>query len=229
MEYIRKNLEEIRRNIAEAALKSGRAPEDITLVGVTKTVEPEKIAALLDLGVKDLGENRVQELNEKMPLLTARAPRWHLIGNLQKNKIKYVIGRVAMIQSLESSALAEAVSAAAEKAGTRVDALIEINIAGEISKHGAAPSEALSIARGIEELPGLRLRGLMCVAPFVDNSEKNRFHFREMFQLYIDIRDKMRHNNIDTLSMGMSGDYAVAIEEGATMARVGTSLFGGRN
>lgn len=228
MEHIKKNLEIVKSRISEAADKSGRSEKDITLVGVTKTVGIDDVNSLIRLGVTNLGENRVQELVEKYPLAEDGA-KWHLIGNLQKNKIKYIMDKVILIQSVESVELGEAINKMAERCGIVMDILLEANIAGEATKHGIIPEHILRTARRLTELKNIRLCGLMTVAPFVENMETNRDYFKKMFNLYVDIREKIDNNGINILSMGMTGDYVAAIEEGSTMIRVGTGIFGERS
>jgi len=223
------NLKIINENIARAAQKSGRQAEDITLIAVTKTVDPQvlqgKLDALLAGGVSHLGENRVQELTAKQPLL-GDAVAWHMIGNLQRNKVRNVVGRVALIHSLDSLRLAEEISRIAVRENVRADVLIEVNIADEDTKHGITPETAMALAQEAAQLPNIAIKGLMAIAPFVDDGEENRTHFRKMAQLFAEMKaagHDMRH-----LSMGMTIDYEVAIEEGATMVRIGTAIFGER-
>jgi pyridoxal phosphate enzyme (YggS family) len=227
VENIKRNLEIVNENIGEAADKSGRKRGDITLVGVTKTIDAERINSLVSLGVTNLGENRVQELTGKYELVNGCS--WHLIGNLQKNKVKYVIDKVSLIQSVESLALAQQINNEAYKRNTVAEILLEINIAGEATKHGINPHECLGFVRELERFGNIRLQGLMTVAPFVENGEENRDFFKKMFDLYVDISAKIVNNkHMLVLSMGMTGDYVQAIEEGANMVRVGTGIFGRR-
>jgi pyridoxal phosphate enzyme (YggS family) len=230
---IEKNVKIIQENIAEAARKSGRCASDITLIGVTKTVEASRIRTLIKAGVTHLGENRAQEFLPKYVELTDEAPVWHFIGNLQRNKVKQIIDKVSMIHSIDSLDLAAEVSKRAKMTGITTDVLIGINIAGEASKQGIPPENAKVFAEQLFLLPNVRLRGLMCVAPFVENGEENRLLFRKMRILGVDIFKTSLYNSIPfgnpfVLSMGMSGDYITAIEEGATMVRIGTALVGGR-
>lgn len=228
MDGIDANLQIVKERIAEAADKSGRDLSDITLIGVTKTIEPERINRLVSLGVTNLGENRVQELLSKQPLIEAGV-KWHLIGNLQKNKVKYIIDKVILIQSVESMELAKQIDKEAEKRRIIMDILMEVNIADEATKHGVTPNNILKTANELSQLNNIRLCGLMTVAPFVEKQEANRDYFKKMFNLYVDMREKIDNNDITILSMGMTGDFAVAIEEGATMVRIGTGIFGERN
>lgn len=226
MVLIEENLKEIRENIRKAAIRSGRKPEDITLVAVTKTISVDRIQEAIELDVNVLGENRVQELLEKYPKLHAQ---WHLIGHLQSNKVKYIIDKVDLIHSVDSLRLAQEIDRQAKKYKKVMPVLVEVNVAGEDTKHGVALGEAEGLVAALAELPHLQVKGLMTVAPFVENPEENRVWFRKMRQLYVDILQKI-HNNIDMqyLSMGMSNDYVVAIEEGSNMVRIGTGIFGKR-
>jgi pyridoxal phosphate enzyme (YggS family) len=174
--------------------------------------------------VNNLGENRVQEMLGKIPEVPGAA--WHLIGHLQTNKVKAVIGKAALIHSVDSARLGREISKHA--AANPADILMEINIAGEDSKHGVPPEGALALARELAGLPGVRLRGLMTVAPFDANPENNRIYFRKMRETLVDISSKLGYDCFNELSMGMTGDYQIAVEEGATMVRIGTGLFGGR-
>jgi len=223
------NLLEINNAITAAAIKSGRQPQDIQLVGVTKTITPERINQLLAAGVSNLGESRVQDFLPKYDALKLSHPQptWHFIGHLQRNKVKFIIDKAALIHSVDSVALAEEIDKRAEKAGIIADILIEINIAGEDSKHGINPEEAVNFTKKLSIFNNIRIKGLMCIAPNVKNPEKNRRYFAKMFNLLIDINASGMHNyTLTELSMGMSGDYTVAIEEGATMVRIGTALVG---
>jgi len=227
MEYIGNNLKIINERIAKAAIKSGRKPEDITLIAVTKTIEPDQINEAIRHGITDLGENRVQELLRKKPAVNPA--KWHMIGHLQRNKVRMIIDQTCLIHSLDSPALAEEIQKNAEKQGIVVDALIEINIMDEQSKFGVKPEDAAEFAGQLEKYGNIRLRGLMCVAPFVEIAERNRDCFRQMCKILLDIREQNRHNsNMNILSMGMSNDFEIAIEEGANMVRIGTSIFGER-
>ena len=224
---IRKNLLEVKNNIARAAEKSGRT-DSVTLIAVSKTKPVEMLREAYDAGVRDFGENKVQEIVDKYPQLPDDI-RWHLIGHLQTNKVKYIIDKVCLIHSVDSYKLAEEISRQAVKHGVTADILIEVNVAGEESKFGVTPENTEELVRMISVLPGIRIRGLMTVAPYVDVSEENRAVFCVLRQLLVDIAEKNIDNvSMDILSMGMSGDYTVAVEEGATHVRVGTSIFGQR-
>lgn len=227
--YIAENIKEIRANIDEAARRSGRNPKDVLLLAVSKTVEVPKIKAAVECGLDELGENRVQEIMEKYEPLGPDV-KWHLIGHLQTNKVKYIIDKVKLIHSVESLKLAEEINKQAGKHGITADVLVEINMSGEESKFGILPEQAEEFIRELANLGNIRVRGLMTVAPFVENGEENRVYFRNMKQLLVDINAKKINNiTMDILSMGMTGDYITAVEEGATIVRVGTGIFGSRN
>ena len=226
---LRENLEEVRSNIEAAVNRSGRDAKDVTLIAVSKTKPVSMIREVYDLGVRDFGENRVQEILEKYDKLPGDI-RWHLIGHLQTNKVKYIIDKVCLIHSVDSYKLAREISKEAQKCSRTVDILIEVNVAGEESKFGVAPGDLEELVRNIALLPGICIKGLMTVAPYVVDSEENRGIFVKMKQFAVDISKKSIDNVfMDYLSMGMSGDYTVAVEEGSTMVRVGTSIFGERN
>ncbi|MCD7854029.1 MAG: YggS family pyridoxal phosphate-dependent enzyme [Clostridiales bacterium] len=229
MSEIAENLSEIYKNIEAAAKKSGRTADDIMLLGVTKTVDCERIQQLVDLGVKELGENRVQELMSKIDIIKGDV-NWHLIGSLQTNKVKYIIGRVKLIHSVDSLKLASEISKRSLAEGLVTDFLLELNVAEEESKHGFKAVELSDTIEKLKEFKGIRVKGLMTVAPYVENPENNRPVFKKMRELFIDIKAK-NCDNIDMtyLSMGMTNDYVVAIEEGADIVRIGTGIFGKRN
>lgn len=225
------NVAEIRERIARAARKSGREPGEITFVGVTKTIDAGRVCELLDCGVAELGENRVQELLSKYGEVGDRGymPEWHLIGHLQTNKVRYIIDKVTMIHSVDSVRLAEEIDKRAQAIGGRMDVLIEVNAGGEESKFGVRPEDTVAFAREIDKFSGICVRGLMTVAPFVEEPEENREIFRKMRNLLIDITGKISNNEkTPVLSMGMTNDYEIAIEEGATLVRIGTGIFGTR-
>ncbi len=222
---VQDNLKVIETNIRKACEKAGRRREDITLVAVSKTNPPEKIMEAYEAGCRHFGENRVQELLGKYDLLPGDI-KWHLIGHLQRNKVKYIIDKVYMIHSVDSYRLAEEISKEAVKKGIVVKILIEVNVAGEESKHGTTVEEASELIMQAAKLPGIRIEGLMTIAPFVENAEDNRKYFALLKQLSVDIiRKNIDNTNMSILSMGMSGDYPVAIEEGADIVRIGTSIF----
>ena len=226
---VEKNISEVEKRISEAVKAAGRSENEVTLIAVSKTKPVEMIKEAYDTGIRDFGENKVQEIMEKYPLLPSDI-RWHLIGHLQTNKVKYIIDKVCMIHSVDSLKLAEEISRQAVKHNVTVDILIEVNVAAEESKFGVRPEDAIDLCRDISTLPGIRIRGLMTVAPFTSDPEENRPVFCALRQLFVDIDGKNIDNVcMDCLSMGMSGDYTVAIEEGATFVRVGTSIFGQRD
>ncbi|MDR1538814.1 MAG: YggS family pyridoxal phosphate-dependent enzyme [Clostridiales bacterium] len=228
MDYIVDNVRRIQDAISQAAAKSGRPPEDVTLVGVTKTIDIPRIQALLDLGVVNLGENKPQELCGKYAVLGDCA-HWHLIGHLQTNKVKSVIDKASMIHSVDSLRLAEEIDKRSKSVQKIMDVLIEVNIAGEFSKQGVEPEKTLDFIDSLLYLTNIHVCGLMCIAPYVDNPEKNRNYFVKMKQLFIDANGTILHNKeMKHLSMGMSNDFQIAVEEGATMVRIGTGIFGER-
>lgn len=226
---LKENLENVLKNIADSEERSGRKKGDVTLIAVSKTKPVEMIKEVYDLGIRDFGENRVQELTEKYEKLPSDI-HWHLIGHLQTNKVKYIIDKAYMIHSVDSLKLANEISREAVKHSVTANILIEVNVAGEESKFGVSPEGLEDLIRKISVLPAIRIRGLMTVAPYVVDSEENRQIFVKMKQFAVDITRKNIDNvTMDCLSMGMSGDYTVAVEEGATFVRVGTSIFGERN
>ena len=227
MEDIKKNLDMIRGEIAETAQQCGRSADDVLLVAVSKTRTPEEINVAIDAGVTDIGENKVQEIMDKFDAV--KPVKWHMIGHLQTNKVKYIIDKVDMIHSVESLKLAEEIEKRAAQKDIVMDILIEVNMAAEESKFGVKPEDTEALLREIAKMQHIRVRGLMTVAPFVENQEENREVFRQMRELLVDMNGKKIDNiKMDTLSMGMTGDYEVAIEEGATIVRVGTGIFGER-
>lgn len=223
------NYRAIEEKVEKACLRAGRKREDVTLIAVSKTKPVSMIHELLPLGVRDFGENKVQELTEKEELLP-KDIRWHMIGHLQRNKVKYVVGKACMIHSVDSLRLAEEISKEALKKQISVPILVEVNVAGEESKFGVSVQEAPFLVEQICRLPGIEVKGLMTIAPYVEDPEENRIVFRNLRKLSVDIGGKNFDNvTMDILSMGMTGDYEVAIEEGATHVRVGTGIFGERN
>ena len=223
------NLAEVERRVCAACERAGRPREEVTLIAVSKTKPVSMIEELLPGGTRDFGENKAQELCEKYEQL-AKEIRWNLIGHLQRNKVKYVVDKACLIHSVDSLRLAETISEEAVKRQLTVPVLIEVNVAGEESKFGVSPEETEELIREIAKLPGMAVKGLMTIAPFVENPEENRVHFANLKKLCVDIKMKNIDNvSMNVLSMGMTGDYEVAIEEGATMIRVGTGIFGERN
>ena len=226
---IKENLIEVEEKIGQACQRSGRSRTEVTLISVSKTKPVVMLEAAYAEGVRAFGENKPQELKEKCALLPADI-KWHMIGHLQRNKIKYIIDKVALIHSIDSERLAEAVDLEAAKRGLIVPVLVEVNIAREESKFGVLEEDTCAFIEKLSKLSHIRVEGLMSVAPFVENPEQNRDFFANLRKLYVDIKSKNIDNvNMCTLSMGMTGDYQIAIEEGATMIRVGTGIFGDRN
>ena len=222
------NLQEVERKIMEACDKAGRAREDITLIAVSKTKPVPMLQEIYNLGVRDFGENKVQELTDKEPQLPTDL-RWHMIGHLQRNKVKQVIDKAVLIHSVDSVRLAKAIEAEAAKKDIIVQILLEVNVAEEDSKFGLKLDEVIPAVEEIATMPHVRIKGLMTIAPFVENPEENRTVFAQLQKLSVDIANKNIDNvSVDILSMGMTNDYQVAIEEGATMIRVGTGIFGER-
>lgn len=229
------NYQEVENKVKQACQRAGRAREEVTLIAVSKTKPLSMIEELLPLGVRDFGENKVQELTQKAETLAQKKipepqVRWHMIGHLQRNKVKYLVDKACMIHSVDSLRLAEEISKEAGKKEIQIPILIEVNVAEEESKFGVHMEEAETLIRQIAVLPSISIQGLMTIAPYVENPEENRFIFRNLKKLSVDIQGKSIDNvTMDVLSMGMTGDYQVAIEEGATHVRVGTGIFGERN
>ncbi len=212
----------------EACRVSGRNPEEVSLIAVSKTKPVSMLQEAYDAGCRDFGENKVQEIMDKIDRLPSDI-RWHMIGHLQTNKVKYIVGKVFLIHSVDSLHLAEAISKEAVKQNTMVNILIEVNVAKEDTKYGAMAEDTVSLVEKIALLPGICVKGLMTIAPYVENPQENRQYFVKLRQLAVDIKSKNIDNvHMDILSMGMTGDYMVAIEEGATYVRVGTGIFGER-
>lgn len=228
-ERVGENLKAVREKIAEAAVRSGRNPEEIKLMAVTKTVEPEYINYAISQGVDLIGENKVQEFMSKKEFLNLENCKAHLIGHLQTNKVKKIVGEVSMIQSLDSLHLAEEISNRSKALGIVTDVLVEVNIGGEDCKTGLEMSKLEELIYAAAEMPGIKVKGLMTVPPFSEDSEQARGFFKNMYKLFIDMRSKKIDNiSMDILSMGMSGDYCQAVEEGSTLVRVGSAIFGNR-
>lgn len=227
---LKENITAVSARIAAAARKAGRDPDEVTLVAATKVQTSETIRAAISAGIKICGENRVQEMAAHLDDNAYAGARLHFIGHLQTNKVKQVVGRVDLIESVDSDRLLEAISKRAGELELVQDILLEVNIAGEENKGGISPEQLPFLAQKALELPHIRLRGLMCIPPIVVSGSSNRKFFAQTRQLYVDIRNKIADNNsdMDCLSMGMSGDFEDAVEEGATLVRVGTALFGPR-
>lgn len=226
---ITENLEQVKKNIQDACRTVGRDPEEVTLIAVSKTKPAELLQEAYDSGARDFGENKVQEIMDKYPQLPADI-RWHMIGHLQRNKVKYIVDKVAMIHSVDSLRLAQTIEQEAARHKVQVPVLLEVNVAEEESKFGLKMDEVLPLIETIAEFPHIKVCGLMTIAPFVENAEENRMFFRQLKKLSVDIEAKNINNvSMSVLSMGMTGDYQVAVQEGATMVRVGTGIFGERN
>lgn len=226
---IRESYEQVIANINAACQRAGRNPDEVTLIAVSKTKPNEVLQEAYDCGVRVFGENKVQELTKKMDTLPDDI-KWHMIGHLQRNKVKYISGRVELIHSVDSYRLAEEINIQAKKRQIVSPILIEVNVAEEASKFGVRVDETLQLVREIAQLDGVSIKGLMTIAPYVVDSEKNRPIFHKIKQLSIDIHNENIDNvSMDILSMGMTNDYEVAVEEGATMVRVGTGIFGERS
>ena len=226
---ITENLEQVRKNIQDACRSVGRDPEEVTLIAVSKTKPVELLQEAYQAGARDFGENKVQEIMDKYPQLPSDI-RWHMIGHLQRNKVKYIVDKAAMIHSVDSLRLAQTIEQEAAKHDVQVPILLEVNVAEEDSKFGLKMDEVLPLIEAIAEFPHIRVCGLMTIAPYVENAEENRMFFRQLKKLSVDIAAKNINNvSMSVLSMGMTGDYQVAVQEGATMVRVGTGIFGGRN
>ena len=222
---IKENVARIMEDIANAAAAAGRKPEEITLIGVTKTVSYEQAKELMDAGVFNLGENRVQSLLDKFEHL-GNEPTWHLIGHLQTNKVKYIADKVCMIHSVDSIKLATEIDRQFQKANRCADILVQVNVSGEESKFGICPEDTDALLEQLSQLTHLRVRGLMTMAPKTDHPDECRRFFYGLHKLAVDIEAKKYDNiNMEHLSMGMSGDFRQAILEGATMVRIGSALF----
>ena len=229
MEDFKKNLEIIEENICKACKKAGRERSEVTLIAVSKTKPLEDLQAVYDLNIRDFGENKVQELTGKIEAMPDDI-KWHMIGHLQRNKVKYIVDKVELIHSVDSLRLAEEISKQAIKKNVNVKILVEINIGDEESKFGISADEVKVLVRDIAKLDNINVQGLMCVAPYVVDSEENRAFFHKIKDLSVDImKENIDNVSMNVLSMGMSNDYQVAIEEGATMVRIGSNLFGKRD
>lgn len=223
-----RNYKDVLGRLYAAAEKSGRSAEDVTLLAATKTVDADTVNYAIKKGITHIGENRVQELLSKYSFINP--VHSHFIGHLQTNKVKDIIDKVEMIESVDSLKLAKEISKQAGKCGIVMDILAEINIGGEESKSGFAPEDAENAVREIAKLPNIHIKGLMCIPPVANMPEEARKYFRKMYKLFLDIGAKNIDNScMSVLSMGMSGDFDIAVSEGANLVRVGTSLFGKRN
>ncbi|QWT53566.1 YggS family pyridoxal phosphate-dependent enzyme [Eubacterium sp. MSJ-33] len=223
------NYEKVVENVKKACERSGRNFQDVTIIAVSKTKPLSDVEELLAHGITEFGENKVQEMVDKYEHVS-KPVNWHLIGHLQTNKVKYIVDKACLIHSVDSVHLAKEIEKEAAKKDVVVKVLIEVNIAQEESKFGIREDEVYSLIDAIKDMPHVHVMGLMTIAPFVDNPEENRVYFRKMHQLLLDIKSKCIDNvDMNVLSMGMTNDYEIAVEEGATMIRVGTAIFGARN
>ena len=226
---LKDHLQEVEEKICAACERAGRKREDVTLIAVSKTKPVETLKEAYDLGIRVFGENKVQEITQKYEALP-KDIHWHMIGHLQTNKVKYIIDKVDLIHSVDSLKLVQTIEKEAAKHGLVKDILIEVNVAEEESKFGLKTEEVIPFLEEISGLSHIRVRGLMTIAPFVENAEENRSIFADLHKLSVDIEEKNIDNvTVSILSMGMTNDYEVAIEEGATMVRVGTGIFGARD
>ncbi len=226
---LKENLTAVEERIQAACSRAGRDRSEVTLISVSKTKPVRALEEAYGLGVRVFGENKVQEIRDKYEALP-KDIEWHMIGHLQTNKVKYIIDKVKLIHSVDSMRLAEVIEREAEKHNRTADILLEVNVAQETSKFGLKTEEVLPFYEEAIRLPHVNVRGLMTIAPFVDNPENNRSIFADLHKLYVDIKEKNIDNGtVSILSMGMTNDFEVAIEEGATMVRIGTAIFGARD
>ena len=226
---LKEQLADVQEKVAAACKRAGRSGDEVTLIAVSKTKPVEMLQEAYDLGVRVFGENKVQEMDMKYDVLP-KDIHWHLIGHLQTNKVKYIVDKAELIHSVESLKLATTISKEAVKKGVTAKILIEVNVAEEDTKFGLKTEEVMDFVKEIADLPNIKVCGLMTIAPFVDNPEDNRPVFAKLKKLSVDIdAENIDNVNMSILSMGMTNDYEIAIEEGATMVRVGTGIFGARD
>ena len=228
MDDLVERIRQVRLHVAEAAVHSGRSADAVTIIAVTKTVPVERIALAYELGLKVFGENRVQEARAKIAALEYPLVRWHLIGHLQSNKVARAVELFDLIQSVDSVHLAEALEHSAAARGRTISVLLQVNVSGEASKEGVSPADLPTLAAEAQRMPHLRVQGLMTIAPYTTEPDEVRPVFRRLRELRDGLRERFPQGSWDALSMGMSNDFAVAIEEGATMVRIGRALFGER-
>ncbi|PKM55275.1 MAG: YggS family pyridoxal phosphate-dependent enzyme [Firmicutes bacterium HGW-Firmicutes-3] len=227
---IQENLSSIKKQIAETCLKMAVDPKSIVLVNVSKTKPLNVLEEGYEAGMRIFGENKVQEICDKYEQFKKDDIQWHMIGHLQRNKVKYIVDKVDLIHSVDSYRLAETISKEAKKKNVLAHILIQVNVAEEDSKYGLETAAVMDMVKSIHQLEHIKIEGLMTIAPFVENAEENRPIFKALYQLSVDIKEQNLDNvSMDVLSMGMTNDFIVAIEEGATMIRIGTALFGDRN
>ena len=226
---IKENIKQVEKNIENACQKAERDTTEVTLIAVSKTKPVSMLDEAYEYGCRHFGENKVQELVEKYEVMP-KDIKWHMIGHLQRNKVKYIVDKVYLIHSVDSLRLAEEISKEAVKKNVNVNILVEVNVAEEESKFGTTSEAATELVKEISVLPNISVKGLMTIAPYVENAEENRQYFAKLRQLSVDIMNKNIDNvSMGVLSMGMTGDYQVAVEEGATYVRVGTGIFGERD
>lgn len=229
MDSIKENILHVKNDIIEICKSCGRNPEEITLIAVSKTIEPERISYAVDCGITDLGENKVQEVMDKYDSITKNV-KWHLIGHLQTNKVKYIIDKVGLIHSVDSVKLAEEINKRAEKINLKKDVLVQVNVAMEETKFGIHIEEAVDFVKSISGFDNICIKGLMTIAPYSDDPEAVRPVFRQLKEKFDELSLLgLPNTDMKVLSMGMSNDYRVALEEGANMIRIGTAIFGKRN
>jgi hypothetical protein len=229
MSYIQENINEVRDNIYNICKKMNRNPEDIKIIAVTKTVDIDRISTAIDFGIDAIGENRVQEIRKKYNKIDKKV-EWHMIGHLQTNKVKYIIDKVSLIHSLDSLRLAKEIDKRAKNIDKTMNVLVQINIGNEDSKYGIDLDDVHNFIEKLESFKNLKVQGLMAIAPYVKNPEAIRPHFKKMKKIFDDLKGKDIENlEMKYLSMGMTNDYLVAIEEGANIVRIGTGIFGKRN
>ena len=226
---IRENIALVRANITRAAAQAGRSADEITLVGASKMNDAAACREAIEAGIDALGENRVQEMTQKLSEHAYDGAPLHFIGHLQRNKVKMVVGKVALIESVGSQELLALIDAQADKLGIVQDVLLEVNIGDEDAKSGFAASDLPTAAETAKSLSHIRVRGLMCIPPVAEGEHGSIPYFEKVHALFVDINEKLYNNRLDILSMGMSGDYEDAVRMGATMVRVGTAIFGHRN
>lgn len=226
---VAENLKEVEARICAACERSGRKREDVTLIAVSKTKPVEMLKEAYMTGSRYFGENKVQELVDKYEVMP-KDIHWQMIGHLQRNKVKYIVDKAELIHSVDSIRLAETIDKEAAKKGVVANILLEVNMAREESKFGLMPEDVIDFLKGVVRFQNIKVQGLMTIAPFVADPEENRIHFANLRKLSVDIRkEKVNNVNMSILSMGMTNDFEVAIEEGATMVRIGTAIFGERN
>lgn len=229
MQEIKDNIIAISRHISDICVKKGKDPDNITVIAVTKTVDTDRINYAINNGIRNIGENKVQEIMAKYEKIEKNV-NWHLIGHLQTNKVKYIIDKVALIHSVDSIGLAEEISKRVGKAGIQKDVLIQVNVAQEETKFGIEYEEIDSFAEQLSRFPGIRVKGLMTIAPYYEDTEQARLVFRRLKEKYDTLAAAGIPNvEMKYLSMGMTNDYVIAIEEGSNMVRIGTGIFGARN